>query len=296
MTTITTTTQSLPVQNFAASAAFQAAAAGMTPADIIKILRRRIVMILAVWLTVIGLAVGGTVLWARFWPSYIAIGFVKVTSPNMPDPMALTVETYNQDLTDRYIRDEIENIRSLNNITVALSDPLLRETDWYQGFERRAESPEEAILELVDRLGVSQIYGSSLIRVSFPTRRLEDTAKVVNAVLASYDATNRQKTRSEISEQRANLGLQLDSLMRERTTKRNELLQFQKSENIPGMTARLNDVTIRLQQATYAAAQAQEEKLEWKGLYDSYTQEDAPSPQVFTEVENLPQIDRKSVV
>jgi len=287
LTTNTATTGSLTTQPVDAFA--PRAPAGMSPVDLLKIIRRRIVLILVIWFLFIGVTVGGTYLWARYYPSYRADAYVQVTSPNPSLPFDIAGTPANQDLIERYVRDETVRLKSEQILSEAINDPLLRETQWFQSFE----TVDEALLELADKLGIGGVHGSSFVRASFATRQKDDCHKIVNAVVNQYFDEIGRTSQNQFRQQVSSFKLEVEGVRRLLTDKISEIREFQKQAGIPGMTERVNAVGQRLIQTVVAVVEAQEDKLTAKAIYDSYTvmgSGSAISPEIMAMVEFDPRI------
>jgi len=287
LTTNTATAGSLTTQPVDAFA--PRAAAGMSPIDLLKIIRRRIVLILIIWFLFIGVTVGGTYLWARYYPSFRADAYVQVTSPNPNLPFDIAGTPANQDLIERYVRDETVRLKSEQILSEAINDPLLRETQWFQSFE----TVDKALLELEDKLGVGAVHGSSFVRASFATRSKDDCHKIVNAVVNQYFDEIGRTSQNQFRQQVSSFKLEVEGVRRLLTDKINEIREFQKQAGIPGMTERVNAVGQRLIQTVMAVVEAQEDKLAAKAIYDSYTamgSGSAISPEIMAMVEFEPRI------
>ena len=268
MSTLTTsTTTAGPITTQPVDVFAPRVAAGMSPLDLLKIIRRRIVLIVVIWFLFIGMTVGGTYLWARYYPLFRADAFIKVDSPDPGGPFDIAGTPADQDLIDRYLRDQTVLLTSEQVLSEAINDPLLRETQWFESYE----TVDDALIELKEDLGAGSIYGSSFVRVSFATHHKDDCYKIVNAVVAKYFDHIRRTSTNEFRQQLTDFQDEVDSVRRQLTEKINEIGEFQKQAGIPGMTERINAVGQRLIQTVMAVVEAQEDKLTAKAIYDSYT-------------------------
>src|SRR5437762_3558284 len=85
-------------------------------ADILRIIRQRLVMIILVWIVLIGATVAGTYFWAKYWPSYKTATYLRVESVepvNYSDPLRGDKMT------------EEEQSRAVMNQTVFLKSPTV---------------------------------------------------------------------------------------------------------------------------------------------------------------------------
>lgn len=286
MTTITTTTGPTTTQPIEVMAGPQQTAA-ITPTDILKILRRKIVWILAIWIFAAGVTIGGTFFWARYYPSYSATAHILVESPNPGGPFDLGAMPVNQDMIDRFVRDQSVLIKSEQILREALSDPLLRETAWFQSFD----TPDDALLELMDKLGAGPIRGSSYLRVSFGTHLSGDCYKIVNAVVDQYYGEIQRQSATQYRDQIKRFAGERDKVKRDLVGKIGEIRDFQKAAGIPGMTDRITAVGQRLYHLTTAVVTAQEDKLDAKAIFESYAASGAQvSPDIIAMVEMNPSI------
>ncbi|MFQ6048740.1 MAG: GumC family protein, partial [Phycisphaerae bacterium] len=262
----------------------------LSPMEVLKILRRRIGWIAAVWLVVSSVTVGGTFLWIKYYPGYRSEAYILVESPQPGAPFEIGATPLHQDLIERFVRDQAVLMKSEQILREALGDPVLRETSWFKSFE----TPDEALLELRDKLISSPIRGSSYLRVAFTTHNPEDSARIVNAVVDRYWAEVRRRSQERFRDQAGSFSREVDSVKRALDDKVNQIREFQKEAGIPGMTERVTAVAQRLLQATLAVMQAQEQKLEVKAIYESYAAlgpDNLPiSPDVIAAVELDPRV------
>jgi polysaccharide biosynthesis transport protein len=268
---------------------------GLTATDLLHIVRRRLGMILAIWVVSIGLAAAGTYVWQMNWPSYYASSLINVESAVVDKPYGVMwdTQTYVKDQVDRAVRDQMMLLKSLSVLQDTIEDNRVRETFWWKN--QMGGDVTQAMLELQDRLGVSPVRDSSIISVGFATRRIDDAPIIVNAAVEHYRDKLVAGLKGRFSDEFKRLNDEVDQAQKQLTNKINEITQYQTTEAaIPGILNQQTVVSDTLMRLGAMRTEAKARMVALKGQYDAYQKsgvEQVPlTPEIMQAVEADPQI------
>ena len=126
---------------------------GVTAQDLLAIVRRRIAMILSIWVVGLGLTAAGTYVWMINWPTYRATAMINVESTTIDKPYGEVWDnpTFVKDQVERAMRDQVMRVKGLNVLQDTIEDVRVRDTYWWKN--QVAKEPTDAILWLQDDLG-----------------------------------------------------------------------------------------------------------------------------------------------
>ncbi len=256
-----------------------AGGAGLTPQDVIRILKQRIFLILFVWIFVFGLAGAATYVWQKYWPGYTAMGQVVVESPQPKVPMQFIEPALQVDLLDRAVADQIVRLKGETLLQKLLTeDARVRETMWF----RSAHDPNERLENLKDGLGVKQIPKTNFIVVTFSTATPADAPVIVNQLIDKYIAETMSRSRMSYAEE-------LDAYVKKQEDLRTALQKitdaqtaFMKTDlSEPGATRNIQVVGETWRVLAEEAARIGTEKLQYQAQYENLMNRD-PSQPVIT--------------
>jgi capsular exopolysaccharide synthesis family protein len=195
----------------------------MTPADVWRIIRKRMWLIIACFV-IVGLGgTAGIVAWYYYAPTYTASGLIEV-EPGQAQQNAV-LGPVSQDIIDvriftQYVQAQVSAVENPRILLAAL-DALGPKQTMFSGLG--------AVEELAEELNVTQIVDTPLIQVSLGGRNREQVQAVVNEVLtqyiSQYKATRAQMDADRqqgLREKRDELKRQLDDLGRKLTAYRDE--------------------------------------------------------------------------
>ena len=270
--------------------------AGLTAADLLQVIRRRIVMILLIWVTSIGLAAAGTYVWVMNWPKYNAFSLINVESTLVDKPYGQGMwdnPVFVKDQVDRAIRDQTMLLKSLSVLQETIEDSRVRETYWWK--TQVGQDPTEAMLRLQDELVAWQTRDSSIISVSFATRKIDDAPIIVNAAVEHYRDKLNTGLKGRFSDEFKRLNDEVDQAQKQLTNKINEITQYQTTEAaIPGILGTNTVVTDTLMRLGAMRTEAKARMEALKSQYEAYQKggiEQVPlTPEIIATVEGDPQI------
>jgi capsular exopolysaccharide synthesis family protein len=158
-----------------------------------------------------------------------------------------------------------------------------------------AQEPTEATLWLQDYLSASPIRDSSIIAVSFDTRKIDDAPIIVNAAVEHYLDRLNNDVKSRFGKELTQLENEVRDAETQLRNKINEITQYQMNEAaIPGI---LNQTTVVSDNLMRLGAMRTEAKARMAGLtsqYEAYQKsgiEQVPlTPEIMMAVESDPHI------
>jgi len=205
-----------PVNRMAGPAATRrpaAATTALTPKEIFSILRRHLLLIIA--LTILGLIIaGGTwFLLLRYLPKYTAQTYIRVLSPVEKDPITIGTTRVAKDVEYGY-RVSITNlIKQQSTLQELIDRNKVRETQWFRRFARFDENGKitnvddcilKAFKDLKKRFGAYPHRDAEFVGLSMTSRRAQEAADIVNEMatlfLASYGSTKKAEITAKLTE------------------------------------------------------------------------------------------------
>ncbi len=157
-----------------------AAAATMTPKEIVRILRRHVWLM--IFSTVLGLIVGGVAwyLFRRFLPTYTAQTAIEVLPPGTRDPMQIGGSLANKDLAYQLRFTKAAAIKQQSTLQNLLRRDKIRDTKWFKQFNNDIPKTVE---DLEDNLGASPQREGNWIMLSMKCHDKKESALIVNEML-----------------------------------------------------------------------------------------------------------------
>jgi len=205
-----------PVNRMAGPVAIRrpaAATAAMTPKEVFSILRRHLLLIIA--LTILGLIIaGGTwFLLFRYRPKYTSETYIRVLSPVEKDPMTIGATRIPKDLEYGH-RVSIANlIKQQSTLQELINRSEVREMQWFRRFARFDESGKitnvdqcilKAFKDLKKRLSVYPHRDAEFIVLSMTCRKAEEARDIVNEMvklfIASYGSAKQAEVTAKLTE------------------------------------------------------------------------------------------------
>ncbi len=186
----------------------------MTPKEIISILRRHTLLIIA--LTVLGLVAGGGTWFVlrQYFPRYTARTYIEVLPPVETDPMMIAAVQVQKDILYGYRLSLASLIKGQRTLEELCGRDKVKGTDW---FARRDRNLRKAVTYLDKYFGAFAQRDSDFIEISMTCRSDKESADIVNEMLdlflASQGGTKREEIASKLArleDQRARVQRDLD--------------------------------------------------------------------------------------
>ncbi len=158
------------------------AAANLTPGDVVRIIRGRMVLIvvLSVFFTV--LMAGLFMLWYIKYPTYAADALIQCISNAPKDPYSVTARSVHKDEHERFLNDQALIFRQPDLLLKVLETPEVKGTQWYQSLP----DVDERYSDLKKKLQATPVRDSNYVRVSIGTRSPGDPHQIVREAVEIY--------------------------------------------------------------------------------------------------------------
>lgn len=228
--TATQTPLAIPQPGALAPAGGATQQGGMTAADIMRVLRANLWLIIG--MLVLG-AIAGVVahyLLLAYYPRYTAVGFLRVNLPRTVDPTRTQDESFEAPQISILAKTQASLLSNSALFGSVLQNVNLdiQKTKWIQEFKRANGTLDvgKAREDLEDHFSVSPIADSQLVRVTMTSKDAEDARlivqDIVNQHLIDQDKSLRDKTASR-TDQLNNMKRRLDYAIGQRQTEIREL-------------------------------------------------------------------------
>jgi len=177
------------------------AAASMTPKEVFGILRRHILLI--IFLTVLGLGVGGGTWWLlkKYLPRYTARTYIQVLPPIETDPMTIGQVQLQEHILYNYRQSIASLIKQQSTLEDLLARDNVKETKWYEGFRGKpAEKDRKRLKYLKRQFGAYAHRDSEFVEISMTSGSAQETADIVNEMLSLFLAKRANTEQAEVSD------------------------------------------------------------------------------------------------
>lgn len=203
---------------------------GMTGADIMRVLRANVWLIMIMLVLGVIAGVGAHYLLLEYYPRFTAVGFLRVNPPRTVDPTKTQEESYEVGEISILTKTQASLLSNSSLFGSVLQNVNLdiQRTRWIKEFKRANGTLDvgEAREDLEDHFAVSPVADSQLVRVSMTTKDPDDARvivqDIVNQHLMDQDKSLRDKTASR-TEQLNNMKRRLDYTIGQRQTEIREL-------------------------------------------------------------------------
>ena len=112
---------------------------GMSPKDLLRIVRRHKWLILLTFIVVVGITVAGTFLWQEWAPFYTAEALLRVSPPAETLMTAGRAPIPGKDIIERYKRSQAALAKNQAVLESAAKDARITGKTWYQKHKSKIE-------------------------------------------------------------------------------------------------------------------------------------------------------------
>ncbi|MFH1419950.1 MAG: polysaccharide biosynthesis tyrosine autokinase [Planctomycetota bacterium] len=208
--------------------------AGLSGADLVRIIRHRLVFIIILWIVSLGITTGFTALMIKYYPSYVAESYIWVESINPVNVLnPLERVTIREDEIERTLSDQALMVESPAVLLEALKDAELRATSWWSEAEREQVEENEDPMELLEEMiRAAPVRESNYLRVSASWRVANEVAILVNTVVEKYESRVEELQKNDIRTNEEQLTSELNRAMKQFDAKRQEIETLQATEEV----------------------------------------------------------------
>ncbi len=254
--------------------------AGLSFADVMRIFRQRIFLILFMWIGLTAVTVAVTYYCSKRWYTYRSVGYVQVKSPNRQKPMQISDAMVGVEIMNRYVSDQMQIIKNPGTLSEALKATDVKETTWYINATAQSGGETGPLLdELIEDLRVSQVQNTNFIAISFatgprgraeaPQKHIGDSAVIVNTVLEKYMVRVQEDLSSGLQGEQRGYQAELTKLSQDLANARKRKNEFIATFSTPGVTEGLNVVGERFRSLSAEVTRLEAEKLAAKAQFEN---------------------------
>ena len=171
-------------------------AATLTSKEVLAILRRHILLIIA--RTIFGLIIGGVgwYLLGKYLPKYTAKTYIQVLSPVETDPMTIGTAQLQKDILYGHRMSIANRIKQQSTLQELLGRDKVKQTEW---FRRRDGNMRKAFRSLGRHFRAYAHRDSEFVEISMTCRSDRESALIVNEMLELFLAQQGSTERAEVS-------------------------------------------------------------------------------------------------
>ena len=198
----------------------------ITPADIWRIIKRRMLLIIITILVVNAIGIPFNLAWRQWYSTWPGIALLRVVYPVVPEALERR-RAAGQDLVEMYQRGEAQALQARQYAQMLLEDPDIRQTQWYK------KSEVDALARFERELSVSAIRNTAVIRVGFRTRDPEEAPRIVNTLIRIYLGDRKKSATTDLDNQLRSLRTQHLKLQNQLRGLNDIINRFVEDEKIP---------------------------------------------------------------
>ena len=213
-----------------------AGGSGITGADVLRIIRQRLVMILFLWFFVIGLTAVGTFLAIKYYPKYRATAYVRVKSITPANPLEpLKPLEAREEEVERLLEDQAVQVMSPEVLGKVLLDPQFRATLWFkEAEEKKVEKNEEPFDLLSDIVTAEPVPESNLLAISATWKVQTEVPKIVNTIVDKYMSVIEEAQKSTIRKASDHLASEMQRAKQTLDQRQSDLDNFRSNQETAG--------------------------------------------------------------
>lgn len=236
----------------------------ITARDMLRIIRKRLLLIIFCLVITVLVAVVGTALWLRYAPFYTAQAYVAVAPPST-SYFAGTTPLYGKEVIERYKRTWAAMVKQELVLQAAIKDTRIKTQRWWWGRYRN-----DAIEKLDEQLNVVNMPETNLLALSMTGTNKNELADIVNAVADAFVANAGKRTRDEQTDRINSLEAANKALRQKIKQSRTEMAGILAGSALVAMHERRNEVTIKQELLLRNLDEAMKERDEARSMYDTW--------------------------
>lgn len=171
----------------------ESAGAGITAADVWRVVKQRKVMIFSVWCALYVLIVAATFFIYRFFPAFRNEAFVRLIPPTK-EWGQIKGEILPKDYVTHVLATEAAMILNPTVLLDVLALPEIKETQFYKWY---GDNFDKCLYDFERMLDVAPVRDSYVVRVSIAVRDRKEARLIVNRVVERYVGRSRSQVTDE---------------------------------------------------------------------------------------------------
>ncbi len=241
--------------------------ASVSLGDILGIVKRRMLLIILLFVLLSALTVGGWLAAYAYFPLWPAEAFVECISDKPKPAGQLSETTPAQKEYDRFILTQAHSVTSLDVLLEALKTAEVKDTQWYK------DTPDkDLVVDFMDLVKAAPQRGTNLLRISVRTRDPEDPHIIVNQVVRQYLNRVKDYNAGEFRDEREVYQRELEKFEEQIVDKNTQITAVGKKLPPGTISTGSNPVAADYQAERATVAQYELMFTELNGLYQIYSQ------------------------
>jgi succinoglycan biosynthesis transport protein ExoP len=232
--------------------------------DFIRILKQRKLTIIITTILLSIITTGTTLVLYRYYPGYRASALLNVVPPrqNAYELVNPLVDPRQMELP---AATEAQRIKQPNLLAKVLEMPEVKSTSFYREYDKL----EECLQDLQTKLSSGVVRDTTLIRVSFMTKRRDEAITIVDAVVSRYLAITGSDSRTEVTSRIEGMRTSRAGVIEELDSKRRELQNFRQQTDVPALETERASISTVLGDLKQRLALNQEDKTRIESQYET---------------------------
>ena len=214
--------------------------AAMTPADIWRIIRRRLALIAIVAIALMMIGIPLNFLWYYLGPTWSSSALLQVQYSEIPEAIGATQRLTPANIIEQFQHSTANAMRAPYFASQVIQDPRVKETDWYN------KDKNNALIRFQEDLSVAPVRDSAIIRVSFATAKRKDAPIIVNRLVLVFLDEQKKQSTTELDQRISTLRTQRNTLEAELRNKNEDVEQYVREEKIDILNVAERDIEIQL--------------------------------------------------
>ena len=168
---------------------------GLTPADIMRVLKQRKWLILFIAIGVYLLVGVATFLVWKFAPAYTSEAYIQLVPPSQGITAGMAAETnLTREYIERELATEASRMREPQILMEVLALPEVKQTEFYRWY---GDNFEKCLKELGDLLSIAPVKDTYLVRVAIALKNPKESTLIVNKLVERHLARSRDSVADE---------------------------------------------------------------------------------------------------
>jgi len=207
---------------------------GVNVADVFRIVKQRKLTILVTAVVIYLLTVVATLLVWKFAPLWPSEAFFELDPPKTGEFLSVEEGRFDTKALEQLLQTEARKLKSLDLLLNVVTLPEIKSTRYYAWYDGDAMKTADGLRKDLD---VSPIQESRLIRVSLETREREESRRIVDRIVRSYQAKFVQDEADLIREQTESLRRTKADLQTRLSDKHTDLARIREQGEFAAMDA-----------------------------------------------------------
>lgn len=174
-----------------------AAGGGFGPADLLRIVKQRKLVIIIAFFLLYSLAVGATLITLFFFPLYSTESYLELRPPT-DSPFGISEAVLRPDEMHSVLETEARKLRQVSLLQQVVALPEFKQTTFYQGYNNDAM---KCVFDLQKLVSAAPLPDTQLIRVAFSASKADEAQLIVKRLIERYtqqfssDVSDRERGR-----------------------------------------------------------------------------------------------------